>query len=168
MPASGPDLVVDTDRMGAPAQTVTSNDVTLEVDEGISINLGFDDAILGEEGKKFKALEVPTAHHARYVDPSLDVELLYAFYPFEARFRLASDTTQLAPVRLSFPNTAGWAPDAEVEFLALGSYLFPEWVAAATFEVVAEGRVSGDGLRITLNEGDGFPYLTWVGLREKL
>jgi hypothetical protein len=168
MPATGPDVIVDTDMMGAPAQSVTSNGVTLDIDDGVALNLGFDDAILGEEGKKFIALQVPAEQHASYIDPSLNVTLLYAFYPFESSFRLAADISQYAKARLSFPNDAGWPAGTPVEMLALGTYIFPEWLTPAVFEVVATGVVSTDGSTIETNPGEGFEHLTWVGVRANL
>jgi hypothetical protein len=168
MPNDGPSLIVDTDMMGAPAQSVTNHGVTLDIDAGVAVNLGFDDAFLGEEGKKFQALKVPDRFHAAYIDPSLNAAMLYAFYPFESGFRLESDTSQYTEVRLTFPNDPGWAPGTPVEFLALGTYIFPEWLTPATFEVVATGIVSNDGMTIETTPGEGFRHLTWVAVRETL
>jgi hypothetical protein len=168
MPAGGSTLIVDTDMMGAPAQTVTESGVTLAVEDGTAINLGFDDALLGPEGKAFKVLEISADKHDQYIDPALGAEVLYALYPFESRFRLAVDPAELASATLSFPNDAGWPAGTEIEILALGSYIFPDWVTPATFEVVARGAVSSDGMTITMHDGEGVPYLTWFALRETL
>jgi hypothetical protein len=167
MPATGDALIAEQDMMGAPAQTLDSSGVTLDVPAGVFINLAFDDVLLGAEGHLFKALRVPAAEQARYVPASLGAELVYAFYPFEAQFRLEADLTQRAKVSLSFPNDAGWAANTEVELLALGSYLYADWVTPAAFEVVADGAVSSDGTRVDLLPGEGVEYLTWVALRQK-
>lgn len=165
LPADGPSLVVATDDAGAPAQSVTSNGVTLEVDEGVQVALDVEDVIEGAEGKKFRALSVPPALHADFVDASLGIASLYAFRPFDASFYQEGMSSTPRKARLVFPNEAGLAAGAAVELLALGSYLFADWVTPAVFEPVATGTVSADGTQIELDPGEGFEHLTWVGIR---
>lgn len=165
MPADGPSLVVKTDQLGAPAQSVTSNGVSLDVAEGVQIQLAFEDVALGDRGKQFRVREVAGDLKDRFVDPSLSVEQLYALYPFEATFRPDGLPAELASARLSFPNRSALPAGEEIEILALGSYTFPDWVEPATFEAVASGRVSSDGMRIEMGAGEGLPHLTWLAVR---
>jgi len=165
MPADGPTLVVKTDLAGAPAQSVTSNGVTLDVAEGVAVQLAFEDVSLGEAGKQFRVLEVPEGGRDGFVDPSLAVAQLYALYPFETTFRPEGLPAELAAARLSFPNPAALPADGTVEILALGSYTFPDWITPAAFEVVATGSVASDGSRIEMDAGEGVPHLTWLAIR---
>ena len=157
----GPPL--DTD---GNAQTVTSGDVTLDLPDGIKIKLDPEDLAEGDEGKKFRTLKIDEQHWPGYaIDVPMGFAALYAFAPFEARFQNPDKSPTTA--RLSFANTTSLAADTAVEFLALGSYLYPDWVTPAAFEVVATGTVSSDGTTIELDPGEGFLHLTWVGIREK-
>lgn len=164
LPATGPALVVKSDKAGAPAQTVSSGGVTLEVPDGVSVKIDVEDIELGDVGKMFRALRIPDAHMAAFADPALGLAALYQLTPFEAAMRDASNAP--TEVRLSFDNV-GLAAGTPVEILGLGSYLFPEWVPAGQFQVVATGAVSADGSRIEMDPGEGVGYLTWVGIREK-
>lgn len=166
LPAAGPPLVVKSDQAGAPAQNVVSGDVTLDVAQGVVVKIDVEDIALGAQGKQFRTLTVPKQHHAAFVDASLSVLALYALTPFEASIQ-KEGTNEPALATLSFDNTTGLGAGTAVEFLALGSYLFADWVNPATFEVVATGTVSSDGLRVNMDPGQGISYLTWVGIREK-
>jgi hypothetical protein len=166
IPADGPTLVVKTDRAGAPAQKVTSGDVTLEVAAGVLVELDVEDVLAAELGKKFRVLSLPADQRARFVKPELGIRALYALAPFESSFIQESDESP-ALARLSFANTAGFTAGAAVEVLALGTYLYPEWIQPAAFVPVATARVTGDGGRIELDSGQGLAHLTWVGLRAK-
>jgi hypothetical protein len=164
LPTDGPSLVVATDDAGAPAQSVTSNGVTLEVDDGVQIALDVEDVIEGEEGKKFRALSVPPALHASFVDPSLGVAALYAFRPFDVTFHEEGDVFALQKARLILPNDAALPAGSAVQILALGSYLFADWVFPGAFEPVATATVSPDGTQIVLDAGEGLEHLTWVAV----
>jgi hypothetical protein len=166
LPATGPTLISKQDGQGAPAQTVTAGEVTLDVADGVSVRIDVEDVVLGAEGRMFRALRIPDEHRAKFAAPSLGIEVLYALTPFEAAFVDAASGAD-ASARLSFENTLGWAPGSAVEVLALGTYLYPTWVTPAAFEVVATAAVSADGTQIELDAGAGLAYLTWVGLRPK-
>ena len=114
----------------------------------------------------FRALAIDAKHQPAFADPSEGLLALYALTPFEVSFR--DDQGKSAKARLSFPTPAGLAPNDPVEVVALGSYLYPDWVAPARFETVALGKVSADGTRVEMDPGEGIEYLTWVGLRKKL
>lgn len=162
LPAAGPALVVKSDKLGAPAQTVVSSGVTLDVPEGVLVKLDVEDITLGELGKQFRALQVPVSEQDAFADPALGFELLVAFAPFEAAFQ--GEGGAPSKVRLNIASS-GLAAGTKVQWLALGSYLFPDWVEPATFDVVASGAVSADGARIEMDPGEGIEYLTWVGVR---
>lgn len=163
MPESGPPLVIDP--AGAPAQSVTSGEVTLDVDDGVSVRLDVDSNLAGDAGKQFRALRVPDELLGDFADPELGLVALYGFEPFESQFEIPGDPPRPADVQLTFDNTETLAPGSAVEVLALGSYLHPEWVEPAAFEPVATGHVTDDGSRIVMDAGQGVRYLTWVGLR---
>lgn len=166
LPATGPLLVAWHEKQGAPAQVVTSGGLTLELGEGTQLKLDVEDVALGAAGKQFRALPIPDAVRAAFVDPSLGVQALWALTPFEAAI-VAEGSGAPALARLSAANTLGLEAGAAVEWLALGSYLFPDWVKPAAFEVVSSGVVSADGTRIEMNAGEGVQHLTWLGVRKK-
>jgi hypothetical protein len=163
LPATGPSLVVKSDKQGTPAQTATSGPATLNVPDGVSVKLDVEDVALGAEGKQFRALAIP-AQHREHFAPGQSFSALYAFTPYETAF-VEGTTTTAALVQLELDNEAGLPADSSVEFLALGSYLFPTWVPPARFQVVATGKVSADGAKLVMDAGEGISYLTWVGVR---
>ena len=165
LPKSGPALTVKSDKLGAPAQSVSSGEVTLSVAQGVEVKLDVED-LVDAAGKQFRAQKIDSKFMSDFADASLKLAGLYALTPFEASIR-KEGTSDKAIAQLSFENTLGIKADAKVEFLALGSYLFADWVAPARFSVVATGSVSKDGKTITMDPGSGLNYLTWVGIREK-
>ncbi len=163
MPASGPSLVID--RAGSAAQSVTSGDVTLEVPASTYVRLDVEANLAGALGTQFRALRIPDAFLPEYAPPSTGIRVLYAMEPFEASFEVGGQPNVLTNARLSFVNYAKFAAGSSVDLMALGSYVFPEWIPPATFQKVATGHVSTDGNTIELDPDQGLPYLTWVGLR---
>ncbi len=164
LPTDGPAIMVS--GSGAPAQTLTSGDVTLDVPDGVDVKLDVEDATLGPDGSKFRALTVSDADRSKFVDPSLNVLALYALAPFEATFN-EKGTKTLTKVGASFTNTTGLAADAAVELLTMGSYYVEQPIEPGAFGPVATGHVSADGSTITLDAGEGIQYVTWLALREK-
>jgi hypothetical protein len=164
IPVDGPTLVVRTDRAGAPAQTASNGDLTLEVSAGVQIKLDVEDVLAADLGKKFRVLSIPADQRARFANPALGIRALSALAPFESSFITDRDES-LALARLSFKNSAGFAAGTAIEVLALGTYLFPEWIQPAAFVPVATARVTSDGGRIEMDPGQGLSHLTWVGLR---
>jgi hypothetical protein len=166
LPPTGPMLVVKTDNAGAPAQSVTSGDVTLDVAEGVRVLLDVEDVAAGEDGKLFRVLDVPEDKRTVFLDASAGAFALYALMPFEAGFDIA-ETREPTTARLSFANRAGLPAGSLVEVLALGTYQYLDWVSPGEFEPVATARVTTDGASIELDPGEGLRYLTWVALRQK-
>ncbi len=160
----GPALVVKPD--GSPQQSVTSGDVTLEVPQGVQVNLDYDELAAGAKGKEFRALAVPKNLWKDLVDPSLGLSALYAFGPFEAGF-FDAQTGKPALAQMSFKNTTGLPASTPVEFLELASFLYPDPAQIGTFESVGTGTVSADGTTVDMDAGTGIKYITWIGIREK-
>jgi hypothetical protein len=130
------------------------------------VKLDVEDVASDALGRQFRALSIPAAQRDAFADPKLSVTALWALTPFEAAI---VDEATLAPAlaRLTAENTLGLPADTPVEWLALGSYLFADWVKPARFEVVATGKVSSDGARVEMDAGQGVRYLTWLGVRKK-
>jgi hypothetical protein len=163
MPASGPSLAID--RAGVPAQSVTSGDVTLDVGDGVYVRLDVESNVAGALGKQFRSLRIPDTMLHEFADPALGMSVLYALEPFESSFELASAPNMPINVRLAFANFANLAAGSAVDLLALRSYVHSDRIPPVTFQKAAAGHVSVDGKSITLDPGEGLPYLTWVGLR---
>jgi len=164
LPTDGPTITLS--GSGAPAQTLTSGDVTLEVPDGVDVKLDVEDVTLGADGAKLRALTVPAATRDPFIDPSLGVLALYAIAPFEATFR-EKGSKNPARSGVSFTNTTGLPADTPVEILAMGSYYVEQAIAPGEFAPVATGHVSSDGASLTLDAGEGIEYLTWLAVREK-
>jgi len=163
-PAGGDVLIAKTDEVGAPAQTVSHGDVTMDVPSGVRVNLAFEDVAAGADGKLFRARKVPDALQDEYVDPAMNVVALYAMTPFDARFDFEGDPGTPAKVALAFANTAGLAADAPVQFLQHGSFVVGD-LEAGDYVVVGTGSVSSDGATIQMDAGEGITFLTWVAVR---
>jgi hypothetical protein len=164
LPADGPTLALS--GSGAPAQTLTSGDVTLEVPDGVDVKLDVEDVTLGADGAKLRAVTVPASARDAFIEPSLGALALYAIAPFEATFR-EKGTKNAAKSGVSFANTTGLAADTPVEILAMGSYYVDQAIAPGEFGPVAIGHVSSDGGSIALDAGEGIEYLTWLAVRAK-
>ncbi|HEX4337752.1 MAG TPA: hypothetical protein VH062_17695 [Polyangiaceae bacterium] len=163
MPAHGP--MLDVERAGAPAQAVTSGDVTLDVGGGVYVRLDVESNLAGDHGKEFRALTVARDFFDDFVEPSLGVAALFALEPFESSFEYPGATATPTTVRLSFANTAGFDADRAIDVLALGTYIYPDWLAPGAFQKVASAHVTADGSRVELDAGEGLLHLTWVALR---
>jgi hypothetical protein len=163
MPAMGPKLNVD--RKGVPAQTVTNGDVTLDVPDGTYVRLDIESNLAGEHGKEFRALTIPSNFLPEFADASLGIKAMYALEPFECSFETPGAQAMQVKVRLSFANALKLAAGAAVDVLALGTYIYPDWITPAAFEKVATAHVSADGSKIEFDKDEGLPYLTWVALR---
>ncbi|MEM1031668.1 MAG: hypothetical protein AAF928_00235 [Myxococcota bacterium] len=156
-------LVVKTDEAGAPAQTATNGDVTIDVPAGTRVNLDFEDVLLGEEGKRFLSRRVDPSAQDAFIDPSFGAVALYALAPFDAGFDLDSAPGTPAKVQLTFDNTAGLAADTPVQFYQQGSFIVGD-LQTAVFHPVATGQVSADGTTIAMDPGEGLEFLTWVAI----
>jgi len=93
------------------------------------------------------------------------VKALYALEPFESSYETPGANAKQAMVRLSFANTAKLAAGSAVDVLALGTYIYPDWIPPASFTKVASAHVSMDGKTIAMDTGEGVPYLTWFAIK---
>ena len=159
LPESGAAL----DLLGTTEQQLESEGVRLVLAAGTQTKLAFEDLLEGELGAQFRAVEVsPTQFEAVRVS-EYNFSSLHAVGPFEASFTNESDTPiTIAPI---LPNSSGLPAGSAVEILAQGSYLYPEWLKPARFEVVSLGQVSDDGASISFDTGGGVEHLTWLGVR---
>ncbi len=149
------------DLTGESAQTLTSGPATLHVAAGVTTKLEFDDFAAGAAGAEFRAVAVDPAVMGRFVPA--DASELVALGPFES-YALDSKGAVI-PSRVTFDNVPKLPAGTRVEFLALGTYLHPEWIAPAAFTRVATGSVSADGTAIEPDAGAGVLYLTWLAVR---
>lgn len=149
------------DLTGASPQTLTSGPATLSVDAGITTKLEFEDSAAGTAGSEFRAVAVDPTIMGRFAPA--DASVLVALGPFES-YGL-DPAGAVVPSRVTLDNMVHLAPGTRVEFLALGTYLHPEWIAPAVFTRVATGSVSADGAAIEPDPGSGLLYLTWVAVR---
>ncbi|HVW25604.1 MAG TPA: hypothetical protein VHC69_09550 [Polyangiaceae bacterium] len=157
MPHDGAPMDLD----GAAPQVLESGPARLAIDAGTKTMLEFDDVSAGAAGSEFRAVSVDVSLMGNFVPA--DASMLVALGPFESYEVDANGHT--VATQLSFANEAKLDAGAAVEFLALGTYLHPEWIAPARFAPVATGHVTSDGTRIELDAGSGFLYLTWVAIR---
>jgi hypothetical protein len=165
MPASGPAFAID--RAGTPAQSLTSGDVTLDVGDGVYVRLDVESVLAGDLGKQFRALRIPDALLGEFTSGASDIRAMYAFEPFESSFEVGGMPNSEVTVRLSFATTAGLTDGAAVEVLALGSYVYPDWLPIGKFSHAANAHVIPErtGSHVELDAGEGLRHLTWVALR---
>ncbi len=91
-----------------------------------------------------------------------------ASFNFEVMVALAPMPTAICPAaKLTIPNDASWAANAEVEFLLYGTRTFQHWTEYGTWAVLSEGSVSADGNTVSTNDGEGIPDLGLLGVRLK-
>lgn len=93
------------------------------------------------------------------IEGSLNFEVMVAMAPMPAEICPAA--------KLTIPNDAAWAANAEVEFMLYGTRTFQHWSEYGTWSVVSDGTVSADGNTITTNDGEGIPDLGLYGVRLK-
>ncbi len=74
-------------------------------------------------------------------------------------------------IHVSFPNDAGLAAGTVVDLYGLGGAATSGWdgedVHEGAWEVIGEAVVSSDGARIETRPGEGLPFATWVGWKQK-
>lgn len=99
-----------------------------------------------------------------FVDPSNPPDGLVGFAP---PLEVKSEDA----VHVSFPNTAGLAAGTAVDLYILGDGATNTWdgdlVHEGEFAVIGEAVVSQDGTRIETKPGEGLPFGTWVGWKQK-
>lgn len=152
MPDEGVAFEIGTD------QTLTSNDVTLEITADTDVYID-DLTYPDEEDQLFKAVEIPVEKAPPIGTP--DGEAL------DALFGLAPIATTFdPPAKLSLPNTKGWEAGTKVRVFAHGVEIASEHAPYAGWgEIEADAVVSEDGSKIVFEAG--MPLLTTIGLRKE-
>jgi len=152
MPDEGVAFEIGTD------QTLTSNDVTLEITADTDVFIA-DLTNPDEEDQLFKAVEIPLDKAPPIGTPeggSLDA--LFGLAPLATTFD--------PPAKLTLPNTKGWEPGTKVRVFAHGVEIASEHAPYAGWgELEADATVSDDGSKIVLEAGT--PLLTTIGLRKQ-
>jgi hypothetical protein len=161
----GPTLIVKTDNPDAPKQSVVSGDVTLSVDAGIQALLSIEDVVLDTEGKKFRAMKVPTNLMANYAKPEMGLRGLYAVGPFHVEFKRIASGPGSARAYLTIKNTLGLSANQTVDFLSMDVSYTQASSKPGTFYSIGKGKVSSDGTAIEMNSDQSLKYLDWIGIR---
>ncbi len=99
-----------------------------------------------------------------FIDASNPPDGLVAFAP---EIELKSE----GGLHVSFPNDAGLAAGTVVDLYALGNGVESMWdgtdVHEGDWTIIGEAEVTSDGSRIETPAGDGLPFGTWVGWKQK-
>lgn len=99
-----------------------------------------------------------------FVDASNPPDGLVAFAP---EIELKSEDA----LHVSFPNDKGLAAGTVVNLYALGGAATSTWnntpVHEGHWDIIGEAEVSSDGSRIETRAGEGLPFGTWVGWKQK-
>jgi len=142
-------------RGGASAE---SGGVRLIVESGTTIEF---DLLLYRtpEDQAFRAAELPADQFPELLDQGAGLELVFTLAPLD---------TKLCPAAgLEVPNSAGWAPGTEVDFLLQGLDIDRQpWAPYGEWAVFADGVVDDGGERIITTDG-GLPVVSNVGVRRK-
>jgi hypothetical protein len=159
LPTRGATLPAATD---APV-AVAHEGVELQVPAGAELQRDFESLSAGELDADFRVRLLEPDEFAGLGAIPVHAALVVAFAPFESQFLTDSGNSR-ARLGLALPNTPEAAPGTGFELHALGSYLYPDYVAPARFEPVATALVSDDGARIETRPGEGIELLTWIAL----
>ena len=101
-----------------------------------------------------------------FIDPSNAPEDLAVFAP---EMEVKPDAKDA--VHVSFPNDAELAAGTVVDLYGLGGAATSAWdgedVHEGAWKIIGEAEVSSDGARIETRPGEGLPFATWVGWKQK-
>jgi hypothetical protein len=153
LPTSGPMLPQD-----GSAAMVTSGDVTLTIDAGTQIQFDVEDVVLPNNlGYELRVYKAPDPKALPFVDQTAVPDALYGVAPFEAYLS--------SKAHLSVANTIGAAPGAAVDVLVQRVLITCDPPAGALVKA-AQAHVSGDGMTITTDPGEGISVFSWIGLKK--
>jgi hypothetical protein len=145
----------------APGLRSESNGVAIELAANATTDV---DELLppydSPETSAFRAVAIPAAELPAGVEQGQGLELVFGLSPIGA---------SLCPAAvLELPNTLGWAPGTEVEFLleGFGVLELQFWAPYAEWAVFATGEVDASGERLVTTEG-GLPLISNVGVRRR-
>jgi len=146
-----------------PGMPAESGGVVVTLPEGGRFELDLFAPYDTDEGRAFRAAELPKTLWPMGLDHGAKLELIFTLAPLGAR---------LCPsASIELPNSAGWNAGTEVELLLQGldpgldpgAQLFAPY---GEWEPFGTGVVSDDGDRIELVDGD-LPVITNVGVRRQ-
>jgi hypothetical protein len=143
----------------APGRRSESNGVAIELAENTTTDL--EDLLPPydtPDGRAFRAVEIPLDQLPVGIDRGQELELVFGLAPLGAALCPAA--------RLELPNSAGWAPGTEVEFLLEGFGVtdLQFWAPYGEWAVFASGEVDASGEKL-VTSGDGLPLISNVGVR---
>lgn len=145
---------------GAPlaaGETSASGGVNLRVPANGSVE--FDLLVYrDEDDQAFRAAELARADAPEGLFGESGVELVFALAPVDTEFCPAAT--------LDFPNSDGWDPGTEVEFLLHGLDLTERFAPYAGWAVIGSGAVDDGGERLVMLEG-GVRTLSAIGVRRR-
>jgi hypothetical protein len=109
------------------------------------------------EDQAFRAAELPANQFHELLDQGTGIELAFALAPLDMTFCPAAG--------VDLPNSAGWDPGTEVEFLLQGLDIDRQpWAPYGGWAVFATGAVDESGERIMTTSG-GLRVVSNVGVR---
>lgn len=111
-----------------------------------------------EDEQAFRAAELARADAPVGLFGDSGVELVFALAPVDTEFCPAAT--------LDFPNSDGWDPGTEVEFLLHGLDLSERFAPYAGWAVIGSGAVDENGERLVMLEG-GVRTLSAIGVRRR-
>jgi hypothetical protein len=111
-----------------------------------------------EDDQAFRAAELSVTDAPEGLFGDSGVELLFALAPVDTEFCPAAT--------LDFPNSDGWDPGTEVEFLLHGLDLTERFAPYAGWAVIGSGVVDENGERLLMLEG-GVRTLSAIGVRRR-
>lgn len=148
------------------ALDLDSEGVTLSIPAGSETLFDLGTIEGGDVSKQFRVLPIDAEEGASVTGEIDGVFAYYALDPFETYFIAAGDEERVRlPVSMSFPNSTDLEPETLIDVLALGSYLYRDYVTPARFDVIGQAQVTADGERIEFDGSAGMDLLTWLAFR---
>jgi hypothetical protein len=138
--------------------TFTSGDITLTITPGTTLEFDVEDFDLGDLGRSLRSVYVPPSQYPPFAREA-GVVALWALAPFNL---IAN-----RPMAVRVTNRTMLAPNAPVDFIALGQEYTKAPFTAGQPVVVANGTVSADGMSVSTAASTGISYVTWIGIRPR-
>lgn len=145
----------------------TSDPHTITAPDGAAMTIVPDDVFLfdfGYDDLRLLLWDDATWGWPCFINPSDPPDGLIALAPM-------LEVTSEDALHVSFPNGAGLTAGTVVDLYALGSGASMRWdgelVHEGHWEIIGEAVVSSDGARIETRPGEGLPFGTWVGWKQK-
>jgi hypothetical protein len=153
---------------GAPATSVTSGVLTIDVPDGTTFDVDVEDIEL-PTGRQLRVGKANVADLPDFAKPA-GADALYGLGPFAASAIASSSASgpgaKGAKMAVHLKNEIGLAAGQKVEFFVLGVNLLSTPPSAGNALTVAKGTVSADGKLIETDAGEGISTLSWLGVRK--